>query len=293
MNSTNYEKWSFDFHLKSERRLMTGCSAEPEAGIHPDTLRHISVESRYAHGLHIFNPLRDLMLHCVMLAPNIKNKNAEYYLKYGVGRRGGMMFRAFQTLLHVAEPHRSTPLTHDEQQQLSVHVNTIYINIRGCLDNLAWTYGWETNPDVMESCNPMHVNLFDKRFQKHFGDNELFTALQSMTEWAMDLKARRDPVAHRIPLYVVPSILQPGQETEYQRLSDLHLSAAAKLDFETSEQAFSSLDQLGSYPGWMVHDPNEPPIQIYPTIPEDLGMMLQVSDRILLSLGYNKSLLSS
>jgi len=268
----------YEFHWQ-QARVQFGL----DQPAHEETRRYAECDAQYGHALWVFDPLRDLMLNAIGTAQKLINPNARIYMQYGAGRRLGMMFHAYRHILFNALPNRDKPLTYDEEQTISRDINVLYMHTRGVLDNYAWSLLYETNTQeaeriVAEDKGRTWVDMFHPKFKTlcpAFATIE--PDMKAHAAWSADLKQRRDPVAHRIPLYIPPSAITQGEAERYASLAQQHIDLAAAHDFEGSQAAFDSLHALGTFTPVFMHDPNDGPIPIYPTMPTDMAHVIRIS----------------
>src|SRR5207249_2725490 len=129
---------------------------------------------------------------------------AREHMINGLARRLRILHLDLAAIVAVAYPSRKQPLSDDEQLNLTLHLNSFYLHIRGCLDNLAWCLVhelWLFGAEAQEEAVASKVNLFGKSFLETLTSVALDLAafVRQHAPWQRDLKAIRDPVAHRIP----------------------------------------------------------------------------------------------
>ena len=194
---------------------------------------------------------------------------------YGVARRLGSLHLSYSSLITIIPPNRRKPLLESESKYLENNLNLIYIHLRGLLDNFAWIFAYVTNPEKISNFNKMSIGIFNERYQENFLKCPS-DALKEFQAWNDDLSERRNPVAHRIPLYLVPSILSPNDsESVSLHMKEAHKKALA-LDFQGFEDSFAKVRSVGSYSPVFAHNPKESLLNIYPTIPNDVGTLLSI-----------------
>jgi hypothetical protein len=272
------DELDYDFHWQRAKAQFAIGEAHPD-----ETFRYAEQDAQYGHSLCVFDPLRDLMTDAIQAAGRLTNANARYYMQFGAGRRLGMMFYAYRDITLTAHPQRTDPLTHPEQQDLSRDINVLYMHTRGVLDNYAWCLLYETSPEaaqkiVAEDKGRQQVDLFHPKFRSlcpAFADIE--RQINAHAEWNADLKQRRDPAAHRIPLYIPSSAITEEEGPIYQLLSEQHIEYAAQRRFEESDEAFDAMQALGRFMPCFVHHPDDGPIPIYPTVPTDMAHLIRIS----------------
>lgn len=266
----------YEPHLKRYQALL-GITAES----HPHHVLAAEQESQYSHALSVFNPLRDWSTTALRVSDGLKDENAKFYMKYGAGRRFGMMFYAYRHIILTADPKRSDPLTHDEQQDLSMDINVLYMHTRGVLDNLASCILHERHPDIAGDVSPHDIGLFSPRFRaKCPCFAEMQQEIDAHAAWNTDLKARRDPVAHRIPLYIPHAQITDAEKATYQRLFERYIAEAGEQKFEEADSTFAQLHQVGRFVPYFLHHPGDGPIPLYPTVPSDMAHVIQIANTV-------------
>lgn len=251
---------------------------------------HATQEAIGMHELVVLDALRMFAGEVVTASSNTKHKDAGFYLRFGAGRRLNMIRHGFESIRSILPPDRETPLKHKEVQDFNRDLNIIYMNTRGLLDNFAWAILYELNPEMIEECknNLMEIHLFSRKTAlKAIGDQNASKILKH-EEWNKDLKKRRDPVAHRIPLCMPPTILLGDEEVEkYKKLQDDFNSWPEHMDFDKVEDSFKKMDEVGRCFPYFQHHPDDDHIPVYPTVPEDIGHLISIGRIVLDCLKVN------
>ena len=197
-----------------------------------------------------------------------------------------MEFQVFFPLIII---RRTTPPNDDERNELTLHLNSFYFHIRGTLDNLAWclAYEFQILGEVKEADLRFQgkVSLFGTPFQKGLEKLQapFLGKLKSLTAWYRDLKIFRDPIAHRIPLYGIPSVLSPEEAMQYRETLQRGMIVLAEGKLEEAEKLFDRVEALGSYvPVFSgTFAPNTVPRPIFPQVIEDYANLIQIGDAII------------
>lgn len=226
------------------------------------------------------------------VSPTLKNAEARNYLLHGAGRRLNMMVHSYREIIHIADPSRTKPLSDEEQQTLGRDINLLYVNLRGLLDNLATTLLHEKQPSLAD-LKPTAIGLFSPQFRSQFAGFAVIAAdVQLHDAWNKDVKERRDPVAHRIPLYLPHTATTPDEAARYGELNEQFVRHANELNFEESGRAFERMHRIGTYLPYFLHHPSKPPIPLYPTIPTDLAHVIRLAAIVERALAYRPQSLS-
>jgi hypothetical protein len=263
MDELDYEK-----HLNDSKFLLGAQS------------QMVAKQAQKSHALAVFNPLRDWIGKSIQIAEQLSNQHAAYYMRFGAGRRLRMIFYAYREIVFTAHPDRDSPLSADEQRELSRDVNVLYMNIRGVLDNFAWCFLYEKEAGAINSLSRTDVDLFSAKFRKLPAFSQIMQEISAHDDWNREVKERRDPVAHRIPLYIPPSMLTEEQAETYVALNNEANEAARNLAFHEFDFKTDQLSNIGTFCPYFQHHPDDGLIPIYPTIPSDMAHLITIGDVI-------------
>ncbi len=183
------------------------------------------------------------------------NAQARRHLTEGFDRRHYMLQLSRLFLCQNYSQSRKPPLSSSEATHCAIHLNAYYLNLRGTLDNLAWVlqYEWQLFPGVSEEDRGHErqaCDLFHRRFlavlqSQH---SKLASILVQHRNWADELAELRNPAAHRVPIYIAPSLIttqeqvdefrrieaqadRPPSERSERPISDIYREAQAVADF--------------------------------------------------------------
>jgi hypothetical protein len=246
---------------------------------------YVSKRAQETHILHVHDALRDELAASIAFAHTLSDLQACHYALYGVGRRYGILWSAFRSILEAVPVDRTTPLTGDEGRAVSRDLNIIYINIVGVIDNYAWVLRHERGAPAVRALAANRVGLFVKAFLKDLSFAPLASRLDPFKDWFSDLRSRRDPAAHQIPLYVPPTALDPKNLRRYQQIEAEMVSLTSLQEFSRIDELRGEQERLGVFVCKFMHHPDEPLIPFYPTIPQDLAQLIRISSAVRQSIG--------
>jgi len=174
------------------------------------------------------------------------------------------------------------PKDSSEAVLMAIHLNSLYLNLLGALDNLAWALNAKFRLGLREEdASRRRCALFGKHFLELVEgvDAPLAVSLREFATWASEVKDLRDPAAHRVPMYPVPGVLRPEQREEWEALNE-ELTRAA----EAGETVLPVLArQRGVYePVMALSGPEGLVIRdLHEQVRTDYGQFLSVSGRVL------------
>ncbi len=255
----------------------------------PEKDAHWHREAEYVHALSVCDAVRDALFAVVTLSQSVTNVEAQMQLRFGAARRTKFIWLSLRQLLGLIPPDRTEPLPSDDVDEAARDLNVIYINIRGTLDNFAWSLVNLFGEEKTQRLPPMKIDLFGNDFLNDANLREVAEFVNGFAEWNKELKARRDPAAHRIPLSVPPAVLNEAAQKEYARLSAEHTevsNAAARavgegadssVLFEKATLLNDRLQRVGRFVPIFVHHPDEGGMKIYPLVPQDVGQLVKIA----------------
>jgi hypothetical protein len=248
-------------------------------------------KAEYMHAVSILDAIRDTHIRATTLAQSAPGA-AAVQLSFGVGRRTKFIWLSLQHLLKLVLPDRTVPLPHDDVEEAARNLNVIYIDIRGTLDNFASClldlFGTQKTRQLAGK-NPSMVHLFNGELLKDSNFGEIGAFLSGFTDWNKELKTRRDPAAHRIPLSVPPALLDAASAGEYKAkwseyvaasnaaVTDIGEGADGSSFFKKAEDLHDDLQRIGTFQPLFGHDPDNAFMKIYPTVPQDIGQLVKIA----------------
>jgi hypothetical protein len=263
MNSLDME-----FHLEVHKDLLASPNKETKAGAMNRALED--------HQLAVRGTLSRFAEQVLVTAAKLTNSKAQQYLRYGVGRRLRMILVAYCGVFDTVAPDRKEPLPLNEMAAVSRDLNIIYINIRGALDNYAWCIYHEREMIKTFKYVQTQVSLFYGLFRNAVQLANLKSVLDGHINWNEDLKSRRDPSAHRMPLYVPSAILNEAEATRHEAIWKERQEAIQKGDYERDTKLANEQHRLGTFRSQFLHDPDDKALPIYGTVPTDVGKLITI-----------------
>jgi hypothetical protein len=205
--------------------------------------------------LQIIISLEDCMSKLYSFSNRLKNQNAIENLCQGVIRRGFINAHCLRRIYQISPPTRTNSLTFEEGKDINVFLLTFLFNVSGIIDNLSWIWFYENN--IHEKEDPekykFNVHLFNKDFKKYLTD-EVKKEIQKFDNWLIHIKTFRDPIAHRIPPYVIPYFLDEEGARKHKLLVD---KFNIETDIEERDRLLKEMDNCGVYEPAYMHSASE------------------------------------
>lgn len=186
---------------------------------------------------------------------------AAEYLFHGVGRRLTIVTRCIVNIFKAYPVDQVGHLGDAALTDATINLHAFVINVSGVLDNLAWVYAHEyalvgdTNDGRLRRKD---VGLFSKRLQSYLPEVlREYLRSDEMLDWHVRYsKDYRDALAHRIPLYIPPAVLAPGDQTRYREL-EVQMQALTYEDWEIYGDLLEQQRQLGRPSPFFTHSRRE------------------------------------
>lgn len=276
------EQLDYETHLAFYKNL-GGLTGDPERD------RYWHQQAEYLHALSVSDAIRDMHIQTVILAQGIGNKEADFQLRFGVARRTKFIWISLKNIIRLIHPEREQPLLQDQVEEAARDLNVIYINIRGALDNFAWLLVELFGEERTRKLPPTQIGLFGEKFLRDKNFTEVKTFINKYSGWNSELKKRRDPAAHRIPLSVPPALIDEETRPEFDQAYAAYTDAfngIGKVGGGTADlmsrmekvgALYDRLEQIGKFLPCFVHHPDEGAMKKYPTVPGDVGQLVKIA----------------
>lgn len=239
--------------------------------------RYFLHEAQQAHIDGVNNALLELLGDgLTLLSAVIFAKEAEHFFRFGVMRRLRMIDSAFKGFQSIIPPNRILPLSQDQSDRACRDLNAIYIDLLGLLDNYAWVVVYQAGSLATRAAHPMSIGLFKPAFNADAAFQPILAALKGFGDWEKDVKTRRNPAAHRMPLYVPSAALTPEDVGEFERIEAEISGALRAQEFDKLTSLRDGQQRIGTLIPKFLHDPDEPVMDIYPTVPADIGQAIKI-----------------
>jgi hypothetical protein len=182
-----------------------------------------------------------------------------------------MISTAFNRLQALVPPDRAVPLTLPQSDDVARYLNSIYIDLLGLMDNYAWKRAHQAGSADTLAADKMQIGLFKRVLARDPTIGAVIKEIETFASWEREVKERRNPAAHRMPLYVPSAALTPEDVTTYNTLGDEASAALHAHDFERYRDLQTAQQRVGTFIAKFLHDPSGPVHDIYPTVSNDIG----------------------
>lgn len=197
-------------------------------------------------------------LQTLLLSRKFKSPRAEEYARQGLGRRLDEMNRAIDFIFDIVPPEQEEPPEQDNRVVTTMLLQSYFMNVQGCLDNIAWIWVYETNQKDRDGSELKRgsVGLGQRYLLKSFSAS--FRAyIRSLKKWFKHVAEFRDSAAHRIPLYIPPYFVQTADAPEYERLGREAIAAFRRGDMPAYDDCRAKQKALGKFQPVISHSPVE------------------------------------
>jgi len=197
-----------------------------------------------------------------------------------------MMSYAIETVFTKLPPEQEDVPQKEVVDDVTMAIHSFVLNTYGCLDNVAWIWVWENriaNPDGTE-LNPKKIGLGKgyKEVRKSLpGEIQLY--LESIEKWFTHIKDMRDALAHRIPLYIPPGMVDPAHVDSYKRLDTAWYEALRRGDHDECDRVREQQRPLTFFKPLMTHSYEEkaPIVVFHSQLLIDLMTVSEIANRLL------------
>ena len=179
-----------------------------------------------------------------------KNPKAQEYARHGFCRRIRLMMRCIEQVFEDLPPENKNVPDSDTVRDAAIFLQAFMFNTFGCIDNLAhiWVIEKEVKNKFGKELRPSQVGLgpdktvvlksLPRRFSDYLGE---------IRPWFQYLQNFRHALAHRIPLYIPPSLITNDKLEEYQATEVRIREATSRSDYFEAEQLEEKQNALTSF----------------------------------------------
>lgn len=187
-----------------------------------------------------------------------KNERAKEFALHGFTRRIGIMKRCIDNVFRITPPANVQRLEKEDRSDLVINLQAFIANVYGAFDNLAWI--WIQEKDIRGKNNqPLtqtQIGFSEKyvAFRKSLPQEiEDYLNSDRHKAWFSYLEGFRHSLAHRIPLYVPPYVLNEAEIKKEKELEAKRMPLLKAHKFDEYESLSSEIDELGKFVPWMTH----------------------------------------
>ncbi|MDD5436985.1 MAG: hypothetical protein PHX20_05525 [Candidatus Omnitrophica bacterium] len=189
--------------------------------------------------------VRNLISETATFCQSLKHAKAIDHCRHGLARRMFLLTRCLEQFLNISPPQRTEHLKMVEKYDLDIFLHAFLMNISGGINNLAWILFYEKGVCEKEDEKRFkkNINLFNKEFQRYLNET-IIKKCDDYKDWHKNLTNFRDPIAHRIPPYIIPSIMNDAETEKHRKLWDDFLKTK---DLDKRNSILNDMDKIGVY----------------------------------------------
>jgi hypothetical protein len=182
------------------------------------------------------------------------NEQAREYAQHGLCRRLSTMVQMVDTVFEVLPPDLDEIPGLVTVMAATACIQNFVMNAFGCLENLAWIWVLEKNVRGKGGLElGRHEIGLGKLYVRNSFSTECKTFLDDNKEWLGNLISFRDGLAHRIPLYIPPFVIEAATAEQYKTLDAAAIAAALASDQAEYGRLRGEQKALGRFRPWMTH----------------------------------------
>lgn len=221
---------------------------------------------------------------------NLQKPRAREFASQGFPRRVKTMARCIKNVFALIPPERQELPSIDELSDATINIQSFIFNTFGAIDNLAWTWVSEKgqNRNDGTSIPDTHVGLGPKNISvRQLLPAALQAYLATLDEWMEYLASLRHALAHRIPLYIPPYVIEDADAAAYDELAKKMSAAIKALDFAAYDTLSAEQLKLGRFQSWISQSFAEgaKPVVFHPQLLADFNTVDEVGHKVLAELG--------
>lgn len=154
---------------------------------------------------------------------------AREYAQHGLCRRLSAMVHAIETVFELLPPDLDAIPELVTVMDATACIQNFVMNAFGCLENLAWIWVLEKNVRGKAGAElGRHDVGLGKPYVKKSFSPEFKAFLDGNRDWLGNLISFRDGLAHRIPLYIAPYVIEEAAAEQHKTLGVAAIAAGIR-----------------------------------------------------------------
>lgn len=182
------------------------------------------------------------------------NEKAKEYAQHGLCRRLSTMTQMVDTVFEILPPDLDEVPELVTVMAATACIQNFVMNAFGCLENLAWIWVLEKN---VRGKGGAELGRYDiglgKPYVRKSFSAEFQAFLDENQEWLGNLISFRDGLAHRIPLYIPPYVIEEAVVEQFKTLGAAAIAAALAGNQAEYDRLRGEQRALGKFRPWMTH----------------------------------------
>lgn len=249
-----------------------------------------TVEDFLARLIDAQKELLDLSAQVVAAGGVGNSEEMHRHLHHGAARRLRVLSSSIRIAFDVYPPDLERPLDRDDLDVVQIALHAFFMNLFGLFDNLAWAFLWRHGLQGPGQDGKYTLPGFNGAAAQTIQKNGIgmkmratraalpleivdFWDQKDIASWYTDyLVHYRDSLAHRIPLYIVPSACTPEHAKDLPALQAEIDACASNKDWEGFLVAEDKMYALGfPYPAFLLSRPSkdDKPVLLHPQLLND------------------------
>jgi hypothetical protein len=216
----------------------------------------------------------------------LQNPRAHEFARHGFVRRIKIMVRCVVNVFNGIPPQRTELPSRDELTDATINIQSFVFNVFGAIDNLAWIWIAETGQKRTDGTRIPNSQIGlgpDNTTVRGTLSQSLQDYLKALDHWFAHLADLRHALAHRIPFYIPPHVIDPKDEAAYRDFEAKMAEAVKKHDFKEYERLSTEQLRLGRFRPWVQHSFEEKarPIVFHAQMLADFNTIDELARRML------------
>jgi hypothetical protein len=153
--------------------------------------------------------LSDMSAELIRISTQLRSEAREHAI-HGIARRLSIIRQCLLFFISQLPPDQEIETDTETRISGNAHLHAFLMNCVGICDNIAWVIAFQRKLDHKldfgQRKKRRFIGVFNLDFEKHLSPNVL-SAKERHAEWFKGITSQRDPVAHRIPPYIIPYIV--------------------------------------------------------------------------------------
>ena len=190
------------------------------------------------------------------LLRGFQNERAKEFAQNGYVRRLNVLARCIENVFALIPPERTEPVERDVRRDAEIQIQASVFNVFGAADNLAWIWVSEKGIRRANGSEIPHTRIGLRPANEEVRallPQALRDYVAGFDAWFDAIDNYRHALAHRIPLYIPPFMVDPAEADRYQALEQAKNAALLAGNLPEHGRLRAEQATLEFFRPWMQH----------------------------------------
>lgn len=201
-----------------------------------------------------------------LMLTKYRSIESKEFALHGLLRRVDVIQRCITNVFGLISPFESNRPSDEQRDDALINLHAHVFNVFGAMHNLAWIWVIEKNVRDKKGksipVNHVGLSINHKDVFESLPD-AVKTHVHNISGWSENIESFRHSLAHQVPFYIPPYIIQQHDADQYNKLEQLKADSVGKGDLDSYFAYMEKQDSLGQFVPVFAQSPSKSSKMMY------------------------------